>query len=218
MRIHADPDPGAGAARARAPRRAGRDKGDVLTAAVRVIAQRGAESTRFTDVAQASGVPVSTLQYYFGSREDLLVAAFRHASETELAALRSELSAIADPWERLVLIVDRALADYAAGQGGHLWIEAWRFATRDGEMRADVLRDYAAWRAMVAGAVRDGVAAGRFRAGADPRRVAVLLVSLLDGLGMPLALGDPGLAAAEARDACLGALAAAVGHELATGA
>jgi len=45
-----------GVARARTSRRAGRDKGDVLTAAVRVITQRGADSTRFTDVAQASGV------------------------------------------------------------------------------------------------------------------------------------------------------------------
>jgi AcrR family transcriptional regulator len=210
MRIHADA--GDGTARTRTARRAGRDKGDVLTAAVRVIAQRGADSTRFTDVAQASGVPVSTLQYYFGSREDLLVAAFRHASETELAALRADLATIADPWERLVRVVDQALADYAAGQGGHLWIEAWRFGTRDAEMRADVLRDYAAWREVVAESVRDGVETGRFRGGVDPRRVSVLLVSLLDGLGMPLALGDPGLSVAEAREACLEALAAAVGH------
>ena len=72
------------------PARAGRRKLPVLEAACRVIAERGAEATRFTDVAAASGVPVSTLQYYFGSREDLLVAAFRHASANELAALEAD--------------------------------------------------------------------------------------------------------------------------------
>jgi len=56
-----------------------------------VIASRGAEATRFADVAAESGVPVSTLQYYFGSREDLLVAAFRHASGTEIARWRPSL-------------------------------------------------------------------------------------------------------------------------------
>ncbi len=55
-------------------RRAGRRKIAVLEAACRVIADRGADATRFADVAAESGVPVSTLQYYFGSREDLLVA------------------------------------------------------------------------------------------------------------------------------------------------
>ena len=170
-----------------------RDKGEVLAAAVRVITERGADAARFTDVAQASGVPVSTLQYYFGSREDMLAAAFRHASEVELAALRPRLAALADPWARLARIVDAALADFRAAEGltGHLWVEAWRFGMRDAEMRADVLTDYAAWRGLIADAVREGVAAGHFRTAIEPERVAVLLLALLDGLGMPLAIGDP---------------------------
>jgi AcrR family transcriptional regulator len=188
----------------RRPRRAGRDKREVLTAAARVIAERGADATRFTDVSAASGVPVSTLQYYFGSREDLLAAAFRYASETELRELRAELARIPEAWDRLVRIVDVALASYAAGHGlgGHLWVEAWRFGMRDAEMRQDVLRDYAEWRALVAAAIREG----RFPAAPDPAQVALLLVSLVDGLGMPLALGDPDASVADARDAVLAML------------
>lgn len=72
----------------RSTRRAGRRKVvEVLEAACRVIAERGADATWFADVAEESSVPISTLQYYFGPREDLLVAAFRHASSTEIAAL-----------------------------------------------------------------------------------------------------------------------------------
>jgi len=88
--------------RGRGPgRRAGRRKIAVLEAACRVIADRGADATRFADVAAESGVPVSTLQYYFGSREDLLVAAFRHASSAEIAALEAEVASLDDPWDQL---------------------------------------------------------------------------------------------------------------------
>src|SRR5579859_2699152 len=90
---------------ARVARRAGRRKGAVLDAAGRVIASRGADATRFTDVAAESGVPVSSLQYYFGSREDLLVAAFRHASGTEVGALEASLAEREDPWDQLGYIV-----------------------------------------------------------------------------------------------------------------
>jgi len=177
----------------RGTRRAGRRKVKVLEAAGRVIAERGADATRFADVAAASGVPISTLQYYFGSREDLLVAAFRHASGTEIAALEAELAALDDPWDQLSCIATRALAGYwtETDQSGKLWIESWHFGIRDAEMRADTLRDYAAWRRLIADVVRAGIGSGRFSTRNTPERIAVLILALLDGVGIPLALDDP---------------------------
>lgn len=203
------------AAARRAPRRAGRRKVQVLEAAGRVIAERGADATRFSDVAAESAVPISTLQYYFGSREDLLVAAFRHASGTEIAALQAELAALNDPWDQLTRIVARALDGYRAetaqpgmAQSGRLWIESWHFGIRDAEMRADTLRDYGAWRQLVAGAVRSGVSSGRFVTRQSPERVAVLVIALVDGVGIPLALGDPEVTPATAAADILSALTA----------
>ena len=177
----------------RGQRRAGRRKVAVLEAAGRVIAERGADATRFADVAAESGVPVSTLQYYFGSREDLLVAAFRQASGAEIAALETEIAALGDPWQQLAHIVARAVAGYEdpATGSGRLWIESWHFGIRDAEMRADTVRDYDAWRRLVADVVRRGGQAGRFVPRLDPERIAVLTIALVDGVGIPLALGDP---------------------------
>ena len=183
----------------RGQRRAGRRKVAVLEAAGRVIAERGADATRFADVAAESGVPVSTLQYYFGSREDLLVAAFRHASGTEIAALEADLAGLSDPWQQLRLIVTSALRGYegsAGGEGeagGRLWIESWHFGIRDAEMRADALRDYGAWRTLVADVVRRGIEAGTFAPRLSPEQVAVLTIALVDGVGIPLALDDPAI-------------------------
>jgi len=174
-------------------RRAGRRKTAVLEAACRVIADRGADATRFADVAASSGVPVSTLQYYFGSREDLLVAAFRHASSAEIAALEADVAAIADPWEQLERIIARSLTGYQpdAPEGGRLWVESWHFGIRDAEMRADALRDNTAWRRLVAQVVRHGIESGAFGARYDPDQIAVLAIAAADGMGIPLSLADP---------------------------
>jgi AcrR family transcriptional regulator len=180
----------------------------VLEAACRVIADRGADATRFADVAAESGVPVSTLQYYFGSREDMLVAAFRHASGTEIAALEADVAAMSDPWDRLERIVTTALAGYSPGapEVGRLWIESWHFGIRDPEMRADALEDYRAWRRLVADAVRHGVEQGRFGAEHAPETVARLAIALVDGMGIPLALADPDVTAPGAVQDVLAAL------------
>ncbi len=165
----------------------------MLEAACRVIAERGADATRFADVAAESGVPVSTLQYYFGSREDLLVAAFRHASSAEIAALEAEVAGLEDPWHQLERIISRSLTGYEpdAPGGGRLWIESWHFGIRDPEMRADALRDNNAWRRLVADVVRRGTERGVFGGRHDPVKVAVLAIAAVDGIGVPLSLGDP---------------------------
>ncbi|MEY9929793.1 AcrR family transcriptional regulator [Catenulispora sp. GP43] len=191
----------------RAGRRAGRRKTEVLQAAVRVLAERGAEGTRFQDVSAASGVPVSTLQYYFGSREDLLIAAFRHASETETAFLHDELAQVPDPWDRLVRIIDTVLQGVRpeAPESGRVWIESWRYGMRDEEMRQDVLRDYEAWRTLISDAIRAGLDTGAF-AGGDPEADAIVILSLLDGIGLPTAIGDPAVSPERARELMLSTL------------
>jgi AcrR family transcriptional regulator len=194
---------------ARGPgRRAGRRKAEVLEAACRVIADRGADATRFTDVAAESGVPVSTLQYYFGSREDLLVAAFRHASSAEIAALEAGIAGISDPWMQLERIVATSLTGYQpdAPQGGRLWIESWHFGIRDAEMRADALRDNTAWRRLVAEVVRRGIESGTFSGKYDPDKIAVLTIAAVDGMGIPLSLADPEITPAGAAQDVMAAL------------
>ena len=205
----ASPGRGSGVSPGRGPgRRAGRRKIAVLEAACRVIAERGADATRFADVAAESGVPVSTLQYYFGSREDLLVAAFRHASSAEIAALEQDVAAIAGPWEQLERIIATSLTGYQpdAPQGGRLWIESWHFGIRDAEMRADALRDNTAWRRLVAEVVRRGIELGTFGGKYDPDKVAVLTIAAADGMGIPLSLADPEITPASAAHDVMAAL------------
>jgi AcrR family transcriptional regulator len=201
------------AAARRVGRRSGRKRADVLAHVCLVVGERGADATRFADVAEASGVPVSTLQYYFGTLDDMLIAAFRHAALRDVAAARTALAPLADPWERLSTACAFALGfcEAAAPYSWHLRVEAWRWAQRDPVWRAEVLADAADWRKIIAEAVAEGAAAGRFRADADPDQVALQALAMSGGIGLAAALPDPAVTAERAHRLLVDMLARLLG-------
>ncbi|MEU4237205.1 TetR family transcriptional regulator C-terminal domain-containing protein [Actinoplanes sp. NPDC026619] len=172
-------------------RRAARKRADVLAAAGLVVAERGADATRFTDVTAATGVGVSTLQYYFGSREDMLLAVFRYAAQADFDAVTPRLDAAGGAWERLLVIASHLTGAVGSDTGWRLWVESWRWALRDAELRREVLGDYTRWHELIASIIAAGVEEGRFGTDAAPMDVARQALALIDGLALPVALGDP---------------------------
>ncbi len=150
----------------RRTRRAGGARRETaLEVAVAVLARRGYERTRFSDVAEASGVAVSTLQSYFGSRDDMLIEALRRCTQREVAALEAEGAAAGSPWERLVALVDRGLQTPIP-----VWrmlLEFWHAAAHDEELREHSVVLQARYRRPFAGAIRDGVRQAAFQPSRD---------------------------------------------------
>jgi AcrR family transcriptional regulator len=58
-----------------------RRRRELLEAAFTLLAERGLEGLRTRDIAQRAGVNIATLHYYFATKEALLAALVRHASE-----------------------------------------------------------------------------------------------------------------------------------------
>ena len=193
----------------RRSRRAGRDKLHVLHGARRVIAQRGADATRFRDVAAETGSAISTLQYSFGSREDLIIAALEDAANADFERVRRAAEAADGPVERLrALVRESVVADSGAARDAWLvWVEYWRAAARDGELRSGSAEIYARWRTLVGEVLADGRSAGAFRRDLDVDRAAIQVLALLDGVGVPLVLEHPGITGAAAATTVLDALA-----------
>lgn len=180
----------------RSARRAGRDRIQVLAAAGEVIAARGVEATRFSDVSTASGVPVSTLQYYFGNREDMIIAALRHVGDEEIALLHRKLDeAGQSPWEQMVALIGVGVAQDSITHGHtwRLWVELWRSALRDDELRTDALDVARRWREQLVTVIQRGQGSGDFRDDVSAVTVAHQTMCLMDGVGIPAALGDPTL-------------------------
>ncbi|MET0426240.1 MAG: TetR family transcriptional regulator C-terminal domain-containing protein [Actinoplanes sp.] len=184
-------------------RRAERSRDDVLAAAGAVVAARGAQSTRFADVTAVTGVGVSTLQYWFGSREDMLLAVFRFAARKDFEEISAGLEEHKDPWARLVLI---ATGLTGSDVGWRLWVESWRWAVRDPALRGEVLGDYQRWRELIAAEVAAGVRKRVFTTKAAPLDVARQALALIDGLALPVALGDDTFVASDLLVDALGRL------------
>ncbi|MEV1070538.1 TetR/AcrR family transcriptional regulator [Micromonospora parva] len=145
-----------------------------------VLATRGYENTRFTDVAAAGGVAISTLQTYFGSREDMIIEAMQSYTDREVAALRAVSDAETDPWRRLVGLVDRSLHNSESTR--RILVEFWRSAMRDDELRDHSAEVWACYRAPFLAAVAEGARRGDFTLAHDAEAVTDFLLTALAGL------------------------------------
>lgn len=195
--------------RTRTRRAGGQRRDGVLDHAISVISTRGYAATRFSDVSAASGVAVSTLQGYFGSREDMLIEAMQRATTLVVAEMDAFVARFDDPWQQLVAMVDRGLLTPAATW--RMLMEFWTAAAHDAELRdlaGDLARQY---RAPFIDAVHRGVARGEFTPRFAPQVVVETVVSAVVGLLYPVVLGHPVALPADYRAAVLAQLAFSLG-------
>jgi AcrR family transcriptional regulator len=161
---------------------------------------RGYGATRYSDVAEASGVPVASLQHHFPTLEVLRREALRNKVRAELTSLAARVSEIADPWQRIQHIIVRSVSlDPARRRGGWvLWLEYWRAAAHDPELAVDSREVRTQWISLITECIADGVAAGHFRPDGSAVEAATELHGLLDGLGIGLGIEHEESAASQA--------------------
>lgn len=82
----------------------------LLEAALRVVARDGVAGVTHRSVAKEAGLPASSAAYYFGSVDDLLVAALVGAADAYSALLR-EAAAAPDPVAALAAALAGELAE-----------------------------------------------------------------------------------------------------------
>lgn len=173
----------------------------VLESAVTVLAERGYENTRYTDVSISSGVAVSTLQKYFGSRQGMLIETVRYATDVELLAMDALADAVADPWNRLVALIDRNLN--TPTHNHRLIMEVWRAGIRDAELRGYAHEHWASYRLPFLKTVVKGCDQGVFSPTINPGDVVDQLLAMLTGRMVPHVLQFPVPTADRFRNAVL---------------
>jgi len=176
------------------------DKAELLRAARAVAAQRGFDSLRFADVSDATGVPVSSLQYAFGTRETLVREVLRSGVADELLRLREAIDRESDPWSRIETFIRLGISidDQRRREGWLLWMEFWRAAFRDDQLREESGAMTRGWRSLVRRAVDDGVILGRFHIDGSSEETAASLVALVDGMSLQVLVGDNRMKSARA--------------------
>ncbi len=155
---------------------------EILDATVAQVEQHGLAATRVSDVAAALGCSTALVFYHFGTKDELLVAAFEHAVSQDLGRLDAALAEGGDPVVRLGRVV-RLYGPTGPAAGWKLWIDAWAYGQRDRAIRTALRRLDARWGAVLLRVVEDGVAEGSFRS-ADPAASVARISALLDGLSV----------------------------------
>src|SRR5258708_15789800 len=145
----------------------------LIGAAYRRIASEGFEGLRTRDVAADVGVNISTLHYYFPTKEALIRAVFGHAMRKFVVTmpttgspadqLRNHLSAL-----RRLLKEDRELFVVL----GELALRA----PRD-PVIATIVRDDDAWHLTVRDLLRRGIEQGSLSSDFDPDDAAAVVIS-----------------------------------------
>jgi AcrR family transcriptional regulator len=181
------------------------DRDELLRLTRAVAVERGFDALRFTDVSEATGVPVSSLQYAFGTRDALVRDVLRAGVAEELARLRSAIDRELDPWTRIETFIRLGIStdDDRRREGWLLWMEYWRAASRDADLREESARVARGWRLLVRRAVEDGVTTGDFVIDGTTEETAASLVALVDGLSLQVEVGDDRMRSARATRAAM---------------
>ena len=145
---------------------------------------RGYDRVRLSDVADAAGVSIGSLQHHFETRERLLREAFLWSAEQHVLEWAAAAGSAGDPWERLVALLEGALPEDDFRLNAALWIEFAAVASRDEQSRVVMAHVYEQWRVPLRAAIDDGVAGGLFDPAVPVDDVVDILLAQLDGLDM----------------------------------
>lgn len=179
-----------------------------------MIARRGFDRTRYADVGEAAGVPVTTLQHAFGSLQAMLLESVATAAASEIAVLR-ELShdSRLSPWERIQEFIAGAVHPPNDPDSWLVWLEFWRLAGRDAEIGEQAGEIYEQWWNYLGEIIELGHADGTFTSelAGSTREAAIAIVALIDGVAAALILRADGPAYERTREIATQGAAALLG-------
>jgi AcrR family transcriptional regulator len=177
----------------------------MLRAAAELIGERGFSETRIADVARRAGASPALVIYYFATKDQLLTEALRFSEEAFYRKVTAELETLRTARERLELLVRTTCVPKGEGEvpgAWGLWFDLWAQAFRHPEVKKDRAELDAQWRDLIARVVQGAVDAGEIDT-IDVGTFAIMWGSLLDGLVVQVALDDPVVTGARARQIAL---------------
>lgn len=169
----------------------------LIEAAAEVLAERGVEATRLSDVAERVGVATSLVSYYFPTRDDLILEATRFGVERYFGEETAALARIQDPLQRLEHAIHWEIPNGPRDPTWIIMIEFWMRAMRRAPLQTMAAMFQSRARMLFASIIEYGRSTGRFSPVASSESIAASIVAMIDGLTMRIVLLDPAINAAE---------------------
>jgi len=149
-----------------------------LTAATRLINQKGYRGASVEDISAALNVTKGSFYHHNEDKDELVVACFQRTHEVMRAAQLGARDLPVDQWTRLAAAAS-ALTDFQLSDQGPL-LRASAMAALPIGMRQEITDRYARISDRFAGMVADGIAEGSIRP-VDPLIAAHMMSALLNG-------------------------------------
>lgn len=150
----------------------------VLETVYELISEYGIEGISMRQVADAAGLSTGTINYHFGNKERLLIAALESAYE-----LPSDWEHYrGSPAAQLRRLVFGYVCRTPKDRFWRFWINYLAASMRNEEMAAHQRTRYMRQERFWARLIRDAILAGEFKASLDPRYEAEQLLSVAHGL------------------------------------
>lgn len=173
-----------------------RSRVTIIAAAWELYADLGIDKVRTEDVARATGMTTSAVNYHFRTKDQLLQAALRYS--LDIIARARHLNDSVD-----VLSVLRHFARIHAGidlkirRVWSIWLQCWARAATDTVARENLTAVYGEWLDMIAAIIDNGQKVGLIRAG-DTTLMVKSLAIFIDGLGVARSTGQLDITDADA--------------------
>lgn len=170
--------------RTQAERRAETER-RVLQATLRLVALHGSAATSLAQVGAEAGYSRGIVTHHFGSRDQLLDRAARHAQAAVQAPETDTLGL-----DRLLVTVRTYLGELGRlADTTRAFLQMWAEAvTSQPALRQVFIDRDDHFRDLLAALIADGITHGSVRADTNPQGVAAMLVSQLRGAGLQLML------------------------------
>lgn len=166
----------------------------ILEAAAERIVQVGIDALRLQDVARLAGVTPQLLAYHFSNRSALIVAALRYAADRSpsISMLHENGFDRAIDTLRAALLAEFDEASEVRNLN-LVWNEAAALPNADDELHRVLEEITRAWDERVMVGVLQCFAEGSMRNSGDPREIAVMLTTTVEGLSQSWLAGVLGV-------------------------
>jgi TetR/AcrR family fatty acid metabolism transcriptional regulator len=172
----------------------------IIDAAVRVFARKGYHHSRVSDVAREAGIAAGTIYLYFKTKDDILVTLFREKMTRFVASLRKAIADEPDAVRKLRRLVRLHFEMLEANPD---LAEVVQVEQRQGPkfFRGASSQEIAAYFALIASVIEEGVARGQFRQDLPVKTATKVLFGAMDQMATSWVLGKRGYRLADTADA-----------------
>jgi AcrR family transcriptional regulator len=157
-------------------------RAEIVETAGRIALSDGLDQVTAKRVADRLGVYPGLVNHYFSSADDLVAAAFGHATATEREEVFGHAEAASSPLEQMRRLFE-GWFDAERDAGALLWLDGCQASRRRPALLAEVARQLDADLARLAAIIHGGAGTGAFTV-ADPTTTAMRILALVDGLSV----------------------------------